>query len=93
MHLRGLGYEVEQFTHGRDLLRRIGRASDFDIILIDHHTANPELIDLIAQLRIGCESRRAPVFVIASADKPPYRRLSINSCCLPPHSSRRRRTI
>src|SRR5262249_37001969 len=49
--LRGLGYEVEVFTTGRDLLRRVNRASDFDVILIDHHTHSPEMIDLIGHLQ------------------------------------------
>ena len=69
--LRGLGYNVEVFTTGRDLLRRVARASDFDVILIDHHTPNPELIDLIGAT--PARTRRPanrPTFVVASTDKP-----------------------
>ena len=68
--LRGLGYEVEHFTTGRDLIRRIARASDFDLIFIDHHTPNPELIDLVSQLATDTRTAARPTFVIASADKP-----------------------
>jgi CheY-like chemotaxis protein len=68
--LRGLGYDVEVFLSGRDLLRRVDRASDFDVIFIDHHTANPELIDLVGQLRADVKSGNRPTFVVASADKP-----------------------
>ena len=69
MVLRGLGYQVEMVTTGRDLLRRIGRASDFDLILIDHHTPNPELIDLIGQIHADTKASNRPTFVIASPDK------------------------
>ncbi len=68
--LRGLGYDVEEFLTGRDLLRRVGRASDFDVIFIDHHAANPELIDLVGQLNADPKIGDRPTFVIASPDKP-----------------------
>ena len=68
--LRGMGYEVERFTTGRDLLRRVARASDFDIIFVDRHTASPLLIDLVAQLQSDVKAAARPLFVIASTDKP-----------------------
>ena len=68
--LRGFGFDVEVFATGRDLLKRIARASDFDLIFIDRHTANPELIDLIAQVEADARTAGRPVFVIASADRP-----------------------
>ncbi|QJX00126.1 hypothetical protein [Frigoriglobus tundricola] len=68
--LRSFGFNVEQFTSGRELLRRIGRASDFDVIFIDHHAAPPELIDFIGQLRADVKAAARPVFVIASSDRP-----------------------
>ena len=67
--LRGLGYNVEVFSTGRDLLRRIARASDFDIILIDQHTPNPLLIDLVGHLHADVKAANRPTFVIASGDK------------------------
>lgn len=68
--VRSFGLNVEQFSNGRDLLRRISKASDFDIIFIDRHTASPELIDLIGQLQSDPKVAARPVFVIASTDKP-----------------------
>ena len=68
--LRGLGYEVEVVSTGRDLLRRIARSSDFDLIFIDHHAPNPTLIDLIGQISADTKAANRPVFVIASVDKP-----------------------
>jgi CheY-like chemotaxis protein len=68
--LRGMGYGVEVFTTGRDLQRRIARASDFDLIFIDHHTPNPLLIDLVGQLHADARAANRPTFVIASTDKP-----------------------
>lgn len=68
--LRGFGFNVEQYYTARDLMRRVARASDFDIIFIDRHTADPELIDLISHLDSNPQAAARPVFVIASADKP-----------------------
>lgn len=67
--LRGIGYQVEVVTTGRELLRRIARSSDFDAILIDHHTPNPELIDLIGQIQADAKAANRPTLVIASSDK------------------------
>jgi CheY-like chemotaxis protein len=83
--LRGLDYNVEIFRTGRDLQRRIARASDFDIILIDHHTPNPLLIDLIGQLSADSKTAARPTFVIASTDKqrvPTYDQLLVRFAAL-----------
>jgi CheY-like chemotaxis protein len=68
--LRSMGYDVEIFTSGRDLLRRVAKSSDFDLILIDHHIVNPELQDVLGQLRADVRAGNRPVLVVASADKP-----------------------
>lgn len=68
--LRSFGFTVEQFASGRDLLRRVGKASDFDLIFIDHHIADPLLIDLVSQLQSDVKVAARPIFVIASSDKP-----------------------
>lgn len=68
--LRGLGYNVEVFRTGRDLQRRIARASDFDLLFIDRHTPNPNLIDLIGELRSDTRTANRPTFIIASTDRP-----------------------
>ena len=68
--LRSFGFTVEQFGSGRDLLRRVAKASDFDLIFVDRHTADPELIDLVSQLQSDTKVAARPLFVIASSDKP-----------------------
>lgn len=68
--LRGLGFKVETFTTGRQLLRRVAKASDFDILVIDRHTADPELIDLVAQLEANPQVAQRPIYIVASTDKP-----------------------
>lgn len=69
-HLRALGYETEIYSNGRDLLKRTGRASDFDIVLIDHHIPNPELSDVVANLRADNRAARRPILVVASQKTP-----------------------
>lgn len=69
--LRSLGYETEVFTTGRDLERRIARASDFDLIVIDHHIVAPQVFDLVAHLRADANAARRPILVIASANQIP----------------------
>lgn len=68
--LRGLGYDVEYFATGRELLRRVAKASDFDLILVDHHLVNPTLEDVVASLRADLNAASRPVLVVASTDKP-----------------------
>jgi len=68
--LRQIGYDVEVFGTGRDVLRRVARASDFDLIVIDRHVPNPELRDLIGHLRADANAARRPVLVVASSDQP-----------------------
>lgn len=68
--LRGLGYDTELFTTGRDLLRRVARSSDFDMVIVDHHIVFPELVDVVAHLRADLRMGNRPVLVVASADQP-----------------------
>ncbi|QDU22288.1 hypothetical protein [Urbifossiella limnaea] len=68
--LRQIGYDVEVYGTGRDMLRRIARASDFDLVVIDRHVPNPELRDLVGHLRADSNAARRPVLVVASADQP-----------------------
>lgn len=68
--LRGLGYDVEVFVTNRDMLRRVAKSSDFDVLLIDHHTPNPELIDTVGQLQRDPRAGNRPTFVVASTDRP-----------------------
>jgi len=68
--LREQGYDTEIFSTGRELLRRVARASDFDLIVIDHHIPNPELVDLVSHLRVDVNAARRPILVTASTDRP-----------------------
>jgi CheY-like chemotaxis protein len=68
--LRTLGYEAEVYTTGRDLLRRVTRSNDYDLILIDHHVPNPQLFDLVSQIRADVRATRRPILVVASANQP-----------------------
>jgi CheY-like chemotaxis protein len=68
--LRGLGYDTEVYTTGREMLRRVARSSDFDLIVIDHHVPNPELVDLVGHLRADVNTARRPILVVASTDQP-----------------------
>lgn len=70
-YLRSLGYEVEYYPTGRDLLRRVAKASDFDLIVVDRHVVVPQLTDLMGHLRADANAARRPVLVVASPDKPP----------------------
>ena len=40
------------------------------MILIDHHVPNPQLFDLVSQLRADVRSARRPILVVASAAQP-----------------------
>jgi CheY-like chemotaxis protein len=68
--LRQLGYATERFATGRELLRRVGRAADYDLVVIDRHIGDPLLADLLAQLRADANLARRPLLVVASADTP-----------------------
>jgi CheY-like chemotaxis protein len=68
--LRQLGYVTERLQTGRELLRRVSRAADYDLVVIDRHIGDPELADLLAQARADANVARRPVLVVASADAP-----------------------
>lgn len=68
--LRQIGYDVEVFGTGRDVLRRVARANDFDLLVIDRHVPNPELRDLVSHLRADANAARRPMLVVASSDQP-----------------------
>jgi CheY-like chemotaxis protein len=66
---RDAGFVAERFATGRELLRRIARATDFDLIVVDRHALNPLLGDLLSQLNAAPITARVPTLVIASSDK------------------------
>jgi CheY-like chemotaxis protein len=63
------GLAAERLATGRELLRRVNKASDADLIVIDHHVVNPLLSDVLAQLAASPVTARIPTVVIASGDK------------------------
>jgi hypothetical protein len=69
-YLRQLGYTPERFATSRELLRRIRRSADFDLIVIDRHVGNPPLDYLLAELKPDIDAARRPILVLASSDKP-----------------------
>lgn len=68
--LKDLGYVTERLPSGRELVRRVNRAADFDLIVLDRHVANPELRDVLAQLHADPNIARRPILLVASTDKP-----------------------
>lgn len=67
---RDLGYSTEKLVSGRDVLRRVGKASDIDLIVIDRHVADPTLNDVLSQLAADPNAGRRPVLVVASTNAP-----------------------
>jgi CheY-like chemotaxis protein len=63
------GLAAERLATGRELLRRVNKASDADLIVIDHHVLNPLLNDVLSQLAASPITARIPTVVIASSDK------------------------
>lgn len=68
--LRALGYDIEFYTTGRELLQRASRTSDFDLIVIDRHILFPEISDLVPSLRRDPRAARRPILIVASLDHP-----------------------
>jgi CheY-like chemotaxis protein len=66
--LRSLGYTVERYVSGRELTLRLNRAADADMVFVDRHVVNPELRDLMTQIRPVLASR--PLYVVASTNSP-----------------------
>ena len=66
---RQAGYEVESMANTRDVLRRVSRAADVDLIVVDRHAADPMIRDFLTQLRSIPSARSTPVFVVASSDQ------------------------
>lgn len=69
-YLRQMGYSVERLSSGRALIRRAGRAADYDLIVIDRHIAAPTVSDTLAQLRSDVTAGGRPVVLVASGDRP-----------------------
>ncbi len=65
---RDAGYAAERFGTGRQLMRRLAQASDYDYIVVDRHVVDPLLNDLLAQVAADANAARRPVLLVASTD-------------------------
>ncbi len=68
--MRAIGYQAEVIGSGQELFKRVNRASNFDLILLDRHISNPQMKDVLAQLAANTNAGRRPILLIASPDKP-----------------------
>ena len=68
--LSQLGYTTERLQTGRELLRRVAHAADYDLVVIDRHIGDPVLADLLAMGKQDANIARRPVLVVASPDAP-----------------------
>jgi CheY-like chemotaxis protein len=67
---REAGYAAERYATGRQLVARLSRASDYDLIVVDRHVSTPLLSDTLTQVTADLNAANRPVFVVASGDKP-----------------------
>jgi CheY-like chemotaxis protein len=84
-NLRELGYEPERVGSGRELLRRMSKTSDIDLILVDRHIANPLLGDVLGGLNSDPNTAGRPILLVASAEKnvpPPVEALLVRLAVL-----------
>ncbi len=65
---REAGYSAERFASGRALMRRLGEASDYDLIVIDRHIVDPLFADTLTQVNAEPRSAGRPIVVVASSD-------------------------
>jgi CheY-like chemotaxis protein len=69
-YLQQMGYATERYSSGKELLRRAARSGDYDLVILDRSTTDPELRDVLVQLRPGQSAARMPILVMASSAKP-----------------------
>ena len=67
---RDAGFAAERYATGRQLVARLSKASDYDLIVVDRHVAAPLLSDTLTQVTADTNAARRPVFVVASTDNP-----------------------
>jgi len=67
---RDAGFAAERYATGRQLVARLSKASDYDLIVVDRHVADPLLRDTLTQVTADTNAAHRPVFVVASTDSP-----------------------
>jgi hypothetical protein len=63
------GFEPIAVRTGQQVLRRLGEASDIDVIVLDADIPDPLLPYLLAQLRADANSGLLPIFITAMGDR------------------------
>ena len=66
--LQQSGFDTEVVSTGRELMKRLQRATDVDLVVIDRHIVDPMLTDLMPQIRADYRAKTLPVFVVASPE-------------------------
>jgi CheY-like chemotaxis protein len=70
--LRQAGYDVgadETVQTGRELLQRLARSADIDVVLIDQAIPDTEITHLIPQIRADVFSGRVPIVITVAPDR------------------------
>jgi CheY-like chemotaxis protein len=67
--LEKMGYQTIVVPTGRELLRRLGKAADIDLVLVDSGIPDPPLPYLLAELRADVNYGLVPVFVTMAPDR------------------------
>jgi hypothetical protein len=66
--LKTAGFETKAVATTREAFQNLGRAAEYDVILL-HHAGNAELPHALAQLRADADQGGLPLFLIADKDR------------------------
>jgi len=66
--LKRVGFDVEVFQSGRQLMKRIQSKADADLIIVDRHVPDPMLVDLLPQYMADFRAKNLPLLVVASPE-------------------------
>ncbi len=69
--LRRMGYDVEIATTGRDVVKRMQRKGDYELLVVDPHLPYPLFPEFLAQARADLRTGSVPMIVVASGEEPP----------------------
>jgi CheY-like chemotaxis protein len=72
--LKKAGFEPVTAASGRDALRRLKEAADIDVLLIDREIADPQLRDLLAQLRADVDVGLLPIIITEAPGPAPEKK-------------------
>lgn len=63
------GFDSVKVATGREMMRRLGQASDIALLLFDEELPNPGLASLLGQLRADTYARRLPILLTVTAQR------------------------